>query len=344
MYDVIVVGAGPSGLYCARLLGKSFKVLVLEEHKEIGSPVQCSGLVSKNLENFVKIDRGFVENEIMGAILHSKKSEVKLEKPGGSAYVIDRGKFDRFLAKGLKSKVLLNAGVREIKIRKGFVSVKTDGKEFRSRMLLGCDGSNSIVRNHFCVRPQEILKGLIAIKKERDDSDFVELWFDKALLPDGFFWRIPRGKSIEYGMLSGNARFRDLEGFFNLRLKGCEKRAGLIPTGFQKTYFPRTLLVGDAAGQVKPWSGGGVVYGLTCAKIAKDVVKKALLSNSFSEEFLRQYETGWREEIGKNISLGLMFREFYKDLDSEGLERFFERLKNKNLNKIDMDFPLGVIS
>lgn len=338
MYDVIVVGAGPSGLYSTRLLEKSLKVLVLEEHKEIGKPIQCSGLISNNLENFVKIDRGFVENEIKGAILHSQKNEIKLEKPGGVARVIDRGKFDAFLAKDLKSEIMLSSGVRRVDVKKDFVSVETNGKEFRSRILLGCDGPNSFVRNHFGVKPGEIIRGLIAITRENDDSDFVELWFDKTLLPDGFFWKIPRGESVEYGMLSRDAEFKSLERFF--KLKDYEKRAGVIPIGLQKTYFHRTLLVGDAAGQVKPWSGGGVVYGLTCAGIASDVIKKAFLSKDFSEEFLNQYETLWRKEIGKSITLGLMFREFYKDLDKEGLEKLFEKLKGKSLNELDMDFPI----
>jgi digeranylgeranylglycerophospholipid reductase len=341
MYDVIVVGAGPSGLYSASLLEKSLRVLVLEEHKEIGKPVQCSGLISKNLGGFVRIDEGFVENEVRGAILHSPKNEVKLEKPDGAAYVIDRGKFDRFLERGLKSEIVLNSKVSKVDVKRDFVSVKTQGKEFKSRMLLGCDGPDSFVRNHFGIRPRESLRGLIAITKEKSDSDFVELWFDKSLLPDGFFWKIPRGESMEYGMLSKNAKFQGLENFFSL--KGYEKRAGLIPIGLQKTYFPRTLLVGDAAGQVKPWSGGGVIYGLTCAKIASDTIKKAFKERDFSEEFLKQYETLWRKNIGKNIILGLMFREFYKDMDSGDLERFFEKLKGRRLDELDMDFPIGIL-
>lgn len=341
MYDVIVVGAGPSGLYSTKLLEKSLRVLVIEEHKRIGEPVQCSGLISKNLENFIRIDKCFVENEVRGAILHSPKSELKLEKLGGAAYVIDRGKLDMFLAKDLKSEVMLNSKVRWVDIRKDFVSVKIRGKEFRSKVLLGCDGPNSLIRNHFRVRPRETVRGLIAITGERNDSDFVELWFDKGLISDGFFWKIPRGEYVEYGMLSMDAKFQDLEKFF--RLKSYKKRAGLIPIGLQKTYFPRTLLVGDAAGQVKPWSGGGVIYGLTCAGIASDVVKKAFGEKNFSEEFLSQYETRWKKEIGKNITLGLMFREFYKDLDSEGLEKFFKTLKRKSLDDLDMDFPIGII-
>ena len=73
--------------------------------------------------------------------------------------------------------------------------------------------------------------------------------------------------------------------------------------GFQKTFFPRTLLVGDAASQVKPWSGGGVIYGFTCAGIAADVIKKAIEENNFSEEFLEEYEIRWKRENKKKMKV-----------------------------------------
>ncbi len=344
-YDVIVVGAGPAGLYSTKLLEKRFSVLVLEEDKEIGKPIQCSGLVSKNLDNFVKVDRNCVENEIKGAIFHSKSSEFRLEKQASIARVIDRNRFDSSLARGLKSKILMGTRVTGIEIRKDSVKVKTEpgDKEFVSKMILGCDGPNSIVRNHFGVKPAEIIKGLIAITREKDSSGLVELWFDKEVLDDGFFWKIPRGESIEYGMLSKDADFTKLEKFFTPKLKGksYEKRAGMIPIGIQKTYFPRTLLVGDSACQVKPWSGGGVVYGMICAGIASDVVSKAFDSRNFSENFLEQYEDRWKTEIGRSITMGMMFREFLKDLDNQGIEKIFNKIKKKGIDNLDMDFPFA---
>jgi geranylgeranyl reductase family protein len=343
MYDVIVVGAGPAGLYSTRLIEKEFRVLVIEEDKEIGKPVQCSGLISRNLDRFIEIDHDFVENDIKGAMIHSGKNKIMMEKPGNVAMVIDRGKLDSFLAKGLESEIMLGSRVGSIDIRKDHVSVTVDNNEFRSKMLLGCDGPNSIVRNHFGIKPHEILKGLIAITKEEDKSDFVEIWLDKGLVPDGFMWKIPRGKSIEYGMVSNNSSFQDIENFFKLNPDSYEKRAGIIPIGLQKTYFPRTLLVGDAASQVKPWSGGGVVYGMTCARIASGVMKTAFERGDFSEGFLKRYEDEWKKEIGRNITFGLMFREFYKDLDQKGVERFIEKLRDRDIKRIDMDFPIGIL-
>lgn len=342
MYDVIIVGAGPSGLYSARLLEKNFRVLVLEEDGEIGKPVQCSGLISNKLDSLVRIDKSFVEHEVSGALFHyGKNGKLKMQKPGIMAYVIDRGKFDSYLSKSVKSEIMLNSKVSKIRVGKDSVSVNVKGKELESRMLLGCDGPNSVVRNHFKTSPSEVMKGLIAITKNRDVSRFVEIWFDKDAAPDGFLWKIPRGATTEYGMLSGNASFRELEKFF--RLKQYEKRAGLIPIGLQKTYFPRTLLIGDAAGQVKPWSGGGVIYGLTCAGIACDVIGRAFEEKKFSEDFLREYEDRWRKEIEKQIKFGLMFRELYKDMGREDVENMFDKLSKKGSFDMDMDFPISFL-
>ena len=338
MHDIIIVGAGPAGLYSAGLLEDSFSVLEAEEHAKIGEPIQCSGLISTNIEKFLDIDESMIEYRVKGAVLHSGGKDMVLRKPGNAAFVIDRSRFDKHLRKGVSSEIMMKTRVNDIEIKGDHVIVRAGGKNLKSRVLLGCDGPSSVVRRCIGSGPREIVKGIIAITREPDSSDFVELWFDKEKVTDGFFWRIPRGTSTEYGMLSAGADFKQLEAFFSI--KEYERRAGIIPMGFQKTFFPRTLLIGDSASQVKPWSGGGVIYGLTCARVAERVIREAFRRNDFSEDFLRTYEEGWKREIGRNISFGMMFRELYKDMDNRDISRLFEKAGKKDMNWMDMDFPM----
>lgn len=339
-FDIIVVGAGPAGLMSAHLcIKQGFSVKVIEEHNEIGLPVQCSGLISSNLSRLVKIENSYVEHKVRGALLHAGKQTLKLEKKGTAAYVINRHEFDKTLAEPIRNIISMEERVRAISINKNNASVITSKGRYEASVVLGCDGPNSLVRNSFGERPQERVTGLIAITREKNRSPYVEMWYDKRLAPDGFLWKIARGEKTEYGMFSSKPRFQTLESFFGI--KRYEKGGGLIPFGFHKTYFDRTLLIGDAASQVKPWSGGGVIYSLTAARIAAKVIAEAFSRNDFSEDFLRKYEKQWHRKFGINIAAGILFRKAYRRMGQKQIETLFRLAgKFRKRNSLDMDFPL----
>lgn len=348
--DVLVVGAGPVGLYLTGLLEKSgLSVRVLEEHGGIGKPSHCSGLVSRNLDLFMKPKKEWIEHEVSGSVIRAGSASVLLKKPRTAAYVIDRSKFDAFLAESLDIRLgvrvegvkLQKEGVRghlQARNREEGAKVKTNKGVFRAQMLIGCDGVNSVVARSLGSRPKKLLMGVIDITKEEDYSPDVEIIIDKKASPDGFFWKIPRGMTTEYGMFSSEADFLALEKFFGI--KPVERRAGLIPLGPGKTFFNRTLLVGDAAGMSKPWSGGGIIYGLTAARIAAKTVEEAFEHGNFSEGFLERYESGWKKVFGKQIQAGMLGRRVFENMgDFEvGLALRGMRIFNPLINLMDMDF------
>jgi digeranylgeranylglycerophospholipid reductase len=207
MHDVAVVGAGPAGLRCAGLCEESgLDVVVLDRKPEIGLPVQCSGLISRNLDRIVKPPGKCIEHMVKGAVVHGPGGrEVRLRKPGTAAYVIDRAAFDRFLAGRIKSEIRMKTGVSDLKYARDGVKLYTSGGEVRARAVLGCDGPSSVVASHFRQRPREMLQGVIIMEKRPDRSGFVELWLDRELC-DGFLWRIPRGRAVRHARVQGRLR------------------------------------------------------------------------------------------------------------------------------------------
>ncbi|MBI4176416.1 MAG: NAD(P)-binding protein [Candidatus Aenigmarchaeota archaeon] len=337
MYDVAIIGAGAIGLRAAKLL-EGHKVIVIDKARKIGGHT-CSGLYSTNLGKFIDIKEEWVENRIKKAVLHSPGGiELVLEKPGTAAYVINRDAMEGWMAGQVKSEIMLDAEVVDFTVGE-HVTLKTTRGTVESKLLIASDGGDSLVARRLDSRPAELLSGLIALTDEECHDGHVDLWFDKAAAGDGFLWKIPRGERTEYGIMATAAKFSSLEKFFGL--KGYEKRFGFITVGpSRKTSFNRILLMGNAAGIVKPWSGGGIIYGMQCAGMAASVASEALKKNRFGEDLLGRFEAGWREAIGKNIELGMMFREFYKSASNKDVDSFFSMLKAGSLDSLDMDFPM----
>ncbi len=338
MHDLIIVGGSVAGLSLARKLPE-LDVLVLEDG-QIGRPVQCSGLYSTNIEKFVPRAglEEMTEHTVSGAVLHSPGGRmVELKKDRTAAYVVDREKLDIFLRKQCACDIREGERAETVSFFPDRATVRTSKVTYDSKMVAGCDGPRSIVGKSLGSLPKETINGIIAIVKEKNISPSVELWFDKTLLADGFFWKVPRGQSTEYGAFSSDATYKKLESFF--RLGDYERRAGIIPFGPPKTAFNRAILLGDAAAQVKPWSGGGVVYAMTAAEAAGKVIREAVQKNDFSEKFLQSYEKSWQKSFGKKIALGMRGRQLFKKMSNPQIDRLFAVAQKLPLNHLDMDFP-----
>ncbi len=321
MFDFVVVGAGPPGSRFARRAAAAGRDVVVFEKGLVGEPLACSGHVSTDIWEYVPGDAHdrLLQNRVYGARFHvggPGSRSYPFYKPEPVSNVIDRVGLDRALADAARD---AGADVRErhtvvgIDERDDRVIVEVngddDGTEFvETRMVAGCDGPTSRIRRAAGLEdPSELLHGVLAFDDEPDDGDFVDV---HLIAPTFFAWRIPRGNAgVEYGLAAppdddvGDLFDRLTDAYDVETDRFC---SGAIPIGPPDSVTTdRILLIGDAAGQTKPFTGGGILYGMRAADVAAGVIDPA------DSGTLADYEAGWRDEIGTEIRLGAAIRRCY---------------------------------
>jgi len=368
--DVIVVGAGPSGSYSALTAANTgAEVVVLEEHKEVGLPSHCPGHISiKGLKDLgLSLPPKFVENEISGAVFYSpcgREFRVRLASP--VTYVVNRAMFDQYLAHLAEksgAEILVGNKVESLLLEKGFVngvSLK-NGQELNSRIVIDAEGCASYLSKQIGLQRFNTSSVVTAVNGEVDnvkdaENNVVEVYLGQKYAPGLFAWIIPRRDgSAKVGLATRNGnprerlqRFLDKHPIARRKVKRNSVKNPsyhLIPLGgpIPKTYFDGFLAVGDVASQVKPTTGGGVIMGLTCAKIAGDTAYQAIQQNDFSESFLSRYQQKWQQAVGFDMAVMRQIRLMLNRLSDRKLDRIIglcsELHLSETLQRIrDIDF------
>lgn len=373
-YDAIIAGGGPAGgLAGNEIAGRGFNVLILEEHQQVGKPVQCAGLVSQRTLEVAGVN-DISLNPIYGLRMVAPDGyELEFRSDNVKALVIDRSGFDRLLLK----KALDNGC--ELKLRSRFMGAERNINGLRVRyrennvlktaetkILIGADGSQSAVRKKFGFpEPKETLSGFeVELAGVDIEQDIVHVFLGRNLAPGFFLWVIPVSRdTARVGLCVGNEdsrwdrgsggsaflylkRFLKSEKASFLRNgKQLQLIAGSIPIGFMKrTVTDNVLLVGDAAAQVKPLSGGGLYPGLECARLCGRVVISSLEKEDYSAKFLKEYEAQWHKSMGREIRSGLRLRKFFLRLEDEKFNELARLLDREDILETiaqygDIDFP-----
>lgn len=367
-YDVAVVGAGPSGSRSARNLAASgLRVALLEEHRRIGVPSHCSGLVSPRTLEEADVRELIAANRLTGAYVHTA-SGGELAIGGGDtrALTIDRIRLDELLCEQaqaagadlLRARMVhaqrLNGGVR--------LHCQRDGRDLQlsARLVVGADGAHSrVARSLGLPGPQEKvyclgIEGRLQVPRE----DFVHVFVGRKLAPGWFGWIIPTGDGrVRAGIGCDRSDkpihcYRRLVGAFPHLFRDvqvCSMYGGTIPLNFApRSYADDVLLVGDAAGQVKPFSGGGIYTGLVAARHAASAAISALAADDTSAGRLRSYERAWKSEIGRELARSLRIRRFGLALSDGDIDRLVASLGHEGLQPLianhgDIDYPSRVI-
>ena len=350
MYDVVVVGAGPSGSRFARSAAERGRSVLVLESGEIGRPLACSGHVSLDVWEFVpdSAREDLLENEIYGARFHLGGADSpahRFHKETVVSNAIDRVGLDRTLADCAReagAEVRAGhtvTGVEEFPDRVEITASGPDGVEtFEARLVCGADGPRSKVRRAVGLpEPEELLHGVLGFSAETDDDDFVDV---HLTVPRFFAWRIPRrAAGVEYGLAvapgdDAPGRFEALVDDYGVEIE--RRCSGAIPIGPpDRTVGERSFLVGDAAGQTKPFTGGGILYGMRAADIAAREIDPERPAT------LHRYEHAWRSELGGDQTIGTLIRAGYslpRPIQRAGMRAFAGEIG------VHMDRPTSLFS
>lgn len=364
--DIVVVGAGPTGLIAARESAKKGRnVVVFEEHKEIGIPCHCAGLLSvKGLTEIgVPTNDFFIQNRLRGARFYSPSGlSFTVERKEAVACVVDRTKFEKFLAREASLAgvdIRLQSRVQRITRHNDQVVVSGSWGSTTASIIVDAEGVGSRFVKEMGLTPLKSEGILSALQFELADvdvdSEYVEIYVGEKIAPGFFAWVIPlTDDSARVGLACKNVNPKPmLESFIKNRFskfKQVSIRPGLIVVcgPIPRTFSDSFVVVGDAAGQVKPTTGGGVILGGICASIAGKVVSEAVKKGKSSGRYLKRYERLWKQRLRREFRVTCLVREIANRLSDRTIDKIFKIIIEKNLQrefsfKGDMDFQASLL-
>ena len=367
-YDVLVIGAGPAGSIAAKTAAeKGLDVLLIEKRQEIGDPVRCAEGVSKQyLKKHVEIDKKWICADLKGSRIYAPdgtKIEMAEEIAGGEVgYVLERKIFDRALAENAAK---AGAEVR-VKTRATGLIIEDDfikgarlmhlGKEYdvHAKIVIGADGVESKVGRwagiDTSLKPADIetcvqyLVAGIGINQE-----YCEFYIGNEIAPGGYVWIFPKGEgkaNVGIGILGskiGKFKPRPVD-YLNTFLEKKFPNARIVEMIFggvpvsgsiEKTSANGLMLIGDAARQSDPVTGGGILNAMDAGKMAGEAAFAAISAGDVSLEKLEDvYEKRWRATIGHALDLSLIVKNCFIDLTDEDLNSLAHSLKDVKFERM----------
>jgi digeranylgeranylglycerophospholipid reductase len=347
--DVLVIGGGPTGSQVAgRLAGLGYSVVVVEQKTRLVEPVCCTGIVSQECASVYGIGEGVIYRRVNCARIFSPSGkQIYLWRPEPQACIVNRPSLNVALARqaqSLGAKYVLGGQVRDIKVESDRVRVEVTGLE-DARLL---EAKVAVVATGFAPKLGEKL-GLgefrdfvMGAQAEVGTAgvEEVEVYLGQEVAPGFFAWLVPTSPNRALaGLLSRKNPGLYLKKFLaflvaqgKIASANVEARYGGIPLKpLARTCGDRMLVVGTAAGQVKPTTGGGLYYGLLCADAAADTLHQALQSGNLFSKGLMSYERRWKRKLGPELRVGYWARHFYERLSDSQIDRIFGVIQSKGI-------------
>ena len=368
-YDIIVVGAGPAGSITAKTAAmRGCDVLMIEKRQEIGDPVRCAeGVAKLRIKKHIEPDERWIAAEVRGSrIFAPDGTGVELsEDVSGSevGYVLERKLFDRALADAAAlagAEVQVKTRATGLIMEDGYVKGITamhfgcEEVEIRADIVIGADGIESMIGRwagiDTTLKPSDVNTCAQFLVADIDVAqDRCEFHLGSAVAPSGYVWIFPKGNrcanvGIGVGgntctpgkrpidLLQDFVRTRYPDGKIIELVVGGEPASGPI----EQTVANGLMLVGDAARQVDPLTGGGIANAMDAGSIAGDVAASAIAEGDVSLARLQEYDTGWRAEFGKRLNRSLAVKNHFVTLTDNDLNKLAHSVEGFDFATMDL--------
>ena len=340
-YDVVVAGGSVAGLLCAREIAKkNHSVLVIEEDYEIGTPEHCGGLVSIPAMD----DLGIIP---MRSTLDNKVRSAYVSSPSGKSFVLDarpqlvivldRREFDKQIAHQAKingAEIRVRSSLREI-TKEG---VRTSDGEIKCKIVVDARGVSSLIHKD---RTGVLQSAQYEVYADWIDKERVEIYLDQEKYPGFFAWIIPTRRDEAKVGVAGkgiNAAIV-LEEFLKQKGKYSTVRKIFAPIWIKgpiKEFVKgNVVIVGDAAGQAKPTTAGGIYSSGFGGMLAGQAISKFIESGR--NEDLQEYQKKWLDKFGNEFEHMLLARSLLERLDNKTIDNLFESITPEVLTEISKE-------
>ena len=370
-YDVVVVGGGPAGSMAAWETAKGgASVCLLEKDRDIGYPVRCGEAVSEGIKQFVDIKGSWIAEKITGAIFIAPNSiSVDLDFPSEIGYILNRRIFDYDLSRYAAeagAEVYTKAYVKGIHKTNGHISgvildYLGEEKIIKSKIVIGADGLTSRVGRWAGLKTQVRMKDMeSAVQYSVSNIDLERnkmiMYVGKNHAPGGYLWVFPKGNrfaNIGIGISGKYSKHKSAKTYLDEFMASEYPHAAIlttmcggvpIPKPMKKPISNGLMLVGDAAHQINPMTGGGIESAMQAGSIAGQIAATAIKKSDYSEIFLQAYsDTIWKD-FGKRYEKYYYIKQAQEDLTDDDLNSITDQVLSIPLNKRNLDSFIKAIA